>query len=374
MKIGIITDAIDDKAAGIGTYVRNLVSELLKVDKTNTYYLIHHSHSQDQFHTELKGNKRVHEIFVPIKRGIFGREMRKIVAMPGVLERYNLDVVHETAQTGPFFRKSNFKKIVTIHDLVPLIYPRTQSFAVHLHHRLGLPYMLKNVEKVIAVSENTKRDIVTLFHIDPNRVKVIYEAASPLFSRKSGHEIIKIKKKYGLHDYFFYVGALEPRKNIERMLRAFDTVRKSKNIQFVIVTKKGWKNQGIFRTIKELNLEHDIKILHDVALDELPSLYSGAKALVFASLYEGFGLPILEAMACGCPVITSKASCMPEVAGKAAILVNPENVDQIEKAMISVLDKKAADRLRTLGFKNVKRFSWSKAARETLKVYEEVAK
>lgn len=372
MRIGIITDAIDDGAAGIGTYVRNLVEKLIKLDKKNEYYLIHGKKSEDKFYKQFRGNKRVYEVIIPIKKILFGREVRKIVYMPKILERYNLDVVHETAQTGPFFRKSKFKKIVTIHDLVPLIYPRAHSYLVHMHHKFGLPVMLRNVDKIIAVSKNTKKDIEKIFKIPSSKIKIIYEAPNIEFSSPTSQsKIINIKDRYGLKDYFFVVGSIEPRKNLERIIKAFNELYKTKNIQLVIATKKGWKNKKILRLVKR---SKGVIVVYNISNEELRALYSGAKATIFVSLYEGFGLPILESMACGCPVITSNVSSMPEVANNAAILVNPLKDEKIVDAMENILDKRIAKKLIIAGFKNIKRFSWKKAAKETLKVYKEVLK
>jgi glycosyltransferase involved in cell wall biosynthesis len=371
MKIGIITDAIDDGAAGIGTYVRNLVYSLLTIDKKNEYFLIHHIRSDDQFYKQFKKNERVHEIIIPIKNMPFGRELRKITTMPRILEKYDLDIIHETAQTGPFFTKSKFKKIVTIHDLAVLKYPKTQHAMAYVHHKFGIPFMLKNVNTIVAVSKNTKKDLQEMLHVPSSKIKVIYEAQAPEFKASDRKSIERIKRNHGLRDYFLFVGSLEPRKNIERIIYSFNQVRKEKNVQLVIVTKKGWKNKQIFNAIERSPYKNDIKILHGVR-DDLPTLYSGARASLFVSLYEGFGLPVLESMACGCPVITSNVSSIPEVADDATISVNPFNMKEIEKAMVAVLDKKVADSLVKKGFKNIQRFSWKKAAQETLKVYREL--
>ncbi|HME86811.1 MAG TPA: glycosyltransferase family 1 protein [Candidatus Nanoarchaeia archaeon] len=370
MKIGIITDAIDDKAAGIGTYVRNIVGRVIQLDKTNDYYLIHHTQFDDQFYTQFKNNKKVHEIIVPIKSKVLGREWRKIVAMPKILENYHLDLVHETAQTGPFFRKSSFKKIVTIHDLVPLVHPETHSAMTVIHHKHGLPVMLKNVDKIIAVSKNTKKDIEKLFSVNPKKIEVIYEAAET--KKASTKEVAAFKRKYHLNKYILIVGSLEPRKNVVKQLMAFEDARKMYDIQLVIITKKGWKNKEIYAAINRSKFKNDIYILNNVGYQELLSAYAGSQCLLFASLYEGFGLPVLEAMSQGCPVITSNISSLPEVAGNAAKLVDPNNTKEIAHALKAVL--KDNSQMKKKGFAQVKKFSWEKAAKETLAVYKSVMK
>lgn len=372
MRIGIITDAIDDKAAGIGTYVRNLVPNIIKLDKDNEYYLIHHDNSRNDFYEQFKHDKKVHEIIIPIGKIPFAREIRKIFSIPKILDSYELALVHETAQIGPFFTKTKYEKIVTVHDIAPIIIPKIHSKLVYLHHLLGLPITFRNVDKIIAVSEATKKDIINNFKVSSSKIKTILEAQDGAF-REIGHpEIQKIKKQFGLNKYFLFVGSIEPRKNLERVLNAFNSMKTNSEIQFVIVTKKGWKNKKVLEIIEK---SENIMVLNNISKKSLIGLYSGAKATVFVSLYEGFGLPILEANACGCPVITSNTSSMPEIAGKAALIVNPLKTEEIRLAMEKIITNKTiGKRLRRYGLNNVKKYSWIKAAKMTIETYKEAAK
>lgn len=358
MKIGIIVDSLDDSSGGISVYTENLAREILEIDKKNEYVLIHHRENDK----EIFKNK---ELIVPLKKIPFAREYRKIIQLPKILEKEGFDIIHETTQIGPFFRKSKFKKVVTIHDLAPLKFPKTQSWLTFFHHKIGLKKILKNIDKVITVSESSKKDILEFFKIDEAKIKVIYEGYKKL---EIGEDCLG---KYGIKKpYLLYVGTLEPRKNVVGIIKAF----KQSNVdcQLVIGGKKGWKYKEIFKAVKELGIEGKVHFPGFIADEDLGYLYKNAIAFVFPSLYEGFGLPVLEAMHCGCPVITSNVSSLPEVAGDACILVDPDNVDEIAGAILRVQDRKKREDMIKKGYGQAKKFSWRKCAEETLKIYEEM--
>jgi len=362
MKIGIITDSIDESSAGISVYTRNLVENILKLDKKNEYVLIHHKKSDDDLYKKTK------QLIIPLKNIPLGREYRKVVQMPKILKKQNFDLIHETAQMGPFFFKNNFKKIVTVHDLAPLKFFKTiQGLAPYLHHRLGLKSVLKNVDKIIAVSESTKNDIINLLKINKNKIHRIYEGNKQI-KQSSNQDIFK---KYNIKTpYLLFIGTLEPRKNIVNIIKGFS---KTNNLQLVIAGKKGWKYKEIFNTVKKLKLQDRVKFIGFAANQDIPNLYKNAVAFIFASVYEGFGLPVLEAMSYGCPVVTSKTSSLPEVAGDAAILVDPFNISEIAEAIeTATKDENKRKEMIEKGFKQSKKFSWEKAARETIKLYESV--
>ena len=176
------------------------------------------------------------------------------------------------------------------------------------------------------------------------------------------------------NDYLLYVGTLQPRKNLVRAIEAFGLLKRDSTLKFVIAGKKGWLYDEIFEKVKELNLENEVIFTGYVPDEDLPELYKNAKAFIFVSLYEGFGLPVLEAMSYGIPVLTSNTSSLPEVAGDAALLVDPENTEEIAKGMERLLtDEKLRQQLISKGKEQIKKFSWEKAAKETLQVLEEVA-
>ncbi len=236
----------------------------------------------------------------------------------------------------------------------------------------------RQVDHIIAVSESTKRDLIRLLGVPEDRVSVIYEAAHPLFSPVTNTDALdRTRARYQLTSPFMlFVGTLEPRKNLPTLLRAFRGLRdKYKSpASLVIVGNRGWLADEVDRTIAELNLGDAVRFLGGIPNDELVYLYNAATAFVFPSFYEGFGLPPLEAMACGTPVITSNVSSLPEVVGDAAMLINPEDVDALTVAMARVLsDEKIQREMRDKGLKRAQAFSWERAASETLAVYRQVA-
>jgi len=243
---------------------------------------------------------------------------------------------------------------------------------------------LKGATKIIAVSKATKEDLIKKIGIKPEKISVAYEGydREKFKIQKSKIKIDQTIKKYNLiyHNYFLFVGTVQPRKNLERLIKAFSCwllavgkksqKRIANSEKLVIAGSKGWLSDSIYKLPKELGIEEQVKFLGYVPEKHLPALYSGAIALTFPSLFEGFGLPILEAQACGCAVLTSKASSMPEVAGEGAVFVDPYSIDDIVEGMRKLNNQDMRGKLIKAGFMNIKRFSWEECAKETLKVLE----
>ncbi|TSC86365.1 MAG: Uncharacterized protein G01um10147_888 [Microgenomates group bacterium Gr01-1014_7] len=264
-----------------------------------------------------------------------------------------MDVLFVPAHTLPLIRKPGLKTVVTVHDLGSEYLPQMHQFKQRLYLSFMQRYQLKGATKIIAVSNATKEDLIKKIGINPGKVEVVYE----------GHDKDKFKSDIlveSLKQYYLFVGTIQPRKNIERIIEAAYRIKQ----KLVIAGSKGWG--------RKLKVVGNVEFLGYVPDKKLAKLYKGAIALLFPSLFEGFGLPILEAQACGCPVITSNISSMPEVAGKGAIYVNPYNLDDIVRGMIKINNQDTRNKLIKLGFENIKRFSWEKCARETLKVLEDL--
>jgi len=292
-KIAIITDAIDDGGAGIGTYVENLVNGL---GNEFDYYLVHHKKSDF-----YRGKKH---IIVKIPNIPFGREIRKLLLMPLVLNKHKFDAVHETTQIGPFLF-GKYKKILTIHDLAAIRVPKTFKLSTVIHHKLMLPLVLKNVDKIIAISEATKQDIIELYKVPKDKIDVIYQAAKSDLFRVTKFDGKALRKKYNLPDkYLLFVSTIEPRKNLINILRAYRKIKEwGFEHKLVLVGKFGWKYKKFLRELKKLDLANNIIFLGFIEAVDLPKIYTTATMLLFPSLYEGFGHPILEAMACGTPAL-----------------------------------------------------------------------
>jgi len=243
---------------------------------------------------------------------------------------------------------------------------------------LMMPRFLQAADTVIAVSECTKRDAVRLYGLDEAKIRVICEGVNSRFRPASPEAMAVAWARYGLPErYILCVGTIEPRKNLNTLMEAFATLKvrpATCDLRLVIVGKKGWLYKGFFRRLRELGLEGEVVFPGFVPDEDLPALYSAAELFVFPSLYEGFGLPPLEAMACGTPVIASNTSSVPEVVGEAGILVEPRDVRVLAGAMERVLMDEGKQReMRDKGLQQAARFSWERAARETLQVYGEVA-
>jgi glycosyltransferase involved in cell wall biosynthesis len=238
-----------------------------------------------------------------------------------------------------------------------------------------MPRFLRAADAVIAVSQHTKDDAIRTYGIEEEKISVIYEGVSDRFRRASPDAITAVRRKYGLPGGFILsVATIEPRKNLTSLLEAYHALRSEfAENRLVLVGKKGWLYADFFRRIRELGLEDQVIFPGYVPDEDLPAMYSAADLFVFPSLYEGFGLPVLEALACGAPVVASNASSLPEVAGDAALLVDPNDGEALVHEMRAVLSNaELSHDMQTRGPKQAAKFSWHKAARETLDVYSSV--
>lgn len=364
MTIGIDISQIIYKT-GVSRYQSELVKHLLKIDKTNNYHLFGSSLGQLQelrnYISNLDSNKNLQSFLYPIPVSmielLFNRmHIGDIQNLVG-----KVDLFHSSDWTFP---KTSAKKITTVHDMAVFIYPELFHPKIVSVQKTRLSLVKKECDQIIAVSENTKKDAVKYLEIDPNRIKVIYEAASSVFSPKDTKDIEKLKKELKINKpYILTVATFGARKNLDRLIKSFSKVKKNNNFSLVIVGQEIINDKDIIST----------RYLKD---DQLAVLYSGAKVFVYPSIYEGFGLPVVEAMACGTPVVCSNTSSLPEVGGSAAFYFQPESerelTDKLE-AVITLSDGEYQN-LKQKSLSQSKKFSWAKSARETLNVYEEVVR
>ena len=311
-----------------------------------------------------------------------------------------LDVLFTPSHTIPLFRKPGLKTVMTVHDLGAEYLPGMHQLKQKLYLDFITHFQLKSTTKLIAVSKATKDDLVKKVGINPKKISVIYEGVN--FSSKLDLKTDQLNSTLKYYEierdkYFFFLGTIQPRKNLERLVKAYDRlVKETKEIEetkgekstlnhfntlnslnppfLVLAGSKGWLSDEIYSLPKKLGIEDKVKFLGRVPDEDLPALYQGALAFVYPSLFEGFGLPILEAMINDTPVLTSNLSSMPEVAGDAAILVDPNNEESIKDGLEKLLDKDLRDKLVEKGRKQVKKFNWEKCARETLEVLERTVK
>jgi glycosyltransferase involved in cell wall biosynthesis len=377
MKVGIDISQIVYEGTGVAVYTRSLVEALLQVDEENEYLLfgssLRHRHFLNEFFKGLAAkNVRRKFLFLPPKLLEFlwnGIHVLPIENFTG-----DLDVFHSSDWLEPPTREA--KRITTIHDLAVFKYPET--FAPRGGHDIvenqkrKLHFVKHYSDLVIAVSETTKKDAMEILGIPEKKIKVIYEAADPIYFQHSPELVAEVKKKFQIEgDYLLCVGTREPRKNLEKAVLAFaELAAANKDLSLVIAGKFGWGEESLGAKLQAVKLGQKVKILGFIEREDLARLYSGATAFVYPSLYEGFGLPILEAMSCGCPVITSDLGSMKEIAGEAAMLVSPQNPEEIANAFSKIYrNKKTAQELRLKGLKRAKEFSWEKTALQTLEAY-----
>ena len=265
--------------------------------------------------------------------------------------------------------------VLTVHDLIFRHLPAHHKPLNRWYLNLTMPLYCRRATHVIAVSERTRRDLTAAYDVPPEKVTVIYEAAAPRFRVQSPEAVAAVRARYGLPDrYLLFVGTIEPRKNLSRLLAAFETIHADGlSDGLVIVGKHGWL-YGDFLARLEQSLAQDAVLCPGYVPDEdLPAIYAGAQGLVFPSLYEGFGLPVLEAMACGTPVVASSASSIPEVGGDATLYFDPLDVEAMVEAIRRLLrDADLQDHMRVRGLAQATGFSWELTATATKSVYDAV--
>ncbi len=268
-------------------------------------------------------------------------------------------------------RFSPIPTAISIMDLSYIYFPEMFKKTDLFQLRRWTAYSVNKAKRIFTISNASKNDIIKQYNIPGERVVVTY----PGIKIKTIMQNAKIKEKYKIEgDYILFVGTLQPRKNIVRLIEAFAKLKKP-SIKLIIVGKKGWLFEEILEAPKRFGVQDKVKFLEFVSDEDLHSLYRHAICFVLPSLYEGFGLPILEAMQEGCPVITSNVSSLPEAGGEAALYIDPENVEDIaEKINLMLVNEKIRNQMIEKGYEQVKKFSWEKTARETLSVLEDVAK
>jgi len=363
MRIGVDARPLTYQLTGIGVYLKHILDELQKIDHENYYYLI----SNGPIHYDFKNLKW-------LKVG--GNYKKKLISTfwmqsqaPILALKLELDIFWGPRHHLPVLLPHRIKTVVTVHDIVHRLYPNTMALRNLLVERLLMRWSLLRADCIITDSRSTASDIQKSYRVDSKKINTIH-LGIPVLPKST---TVDVNTNTGLPSkYFLFVGTLDPRKNFEHIFKAFELIHPgSQGVDLVIVGGEGWKNKAFLRRLKTHPLNRCIHLTGYVSRDRLVSFYKKALCLLFPSLYEGFGLPILEAMACGTPVITSNVSSMPEVAGEAALLVNPYDVSALAKAMQEiVMNGKLRERLRIKGFERVKKFSWEQCARDTLNVFD----
>ena len=371
MKIGFDARFITKQKRGIGKYSFNLLSNLLRIDNKNKY-ILYLEKSSDRSCLPANGELELRNI------GNGHSTLWEQYFLPQQIKRDKLDLFHSPGNIPPILCKT--KRVVTLHDTI-MFQPEMSrgSGWYDFYLRKALSYSIGRVNRIITISNNSKKDIIKLFPRVEQKVEVIYEGVEERFEplRDEG-KMEPILKRYGVNKPFIlHFGSNDPRKNTLKVIKVYHRLAKEQNIphQLVLLGFRQEKKTPIDFYLKKNDLTERVISISFLSENDLPNFYQGANFLLYPSLYEGFGFPPLEAMACGTPVIVSNVSSIPEIVGEAAILVNPIDESEMYKACTEVLDNRNKRReLIRKGFKRVKDFSWEKTASLTLEVYEEVGR
>ncbi len=372
MDIGIVSSFIDEFSGGIGVYTHQILKNLNQIDKENAYYPIHY------LEKNLDVYSHNNEIIIPKNRFVTGcgsNMLWRYFTLPLHLKKFSLDVIHDPYELGAFIFGGSFRKIITVHDLTPLLFPTLFKRIDVMFHRLLLKKTVNNADKIITVSYHTKKDLIKHLNVSEDKIKVIYNGKDARFQPLNFRETYKVRGKYRLPNHFILsVGGLHPIKNIPRLLKAYCLSRRDGlEHKLVIVGMVMDKAGEIFQALKVLKLEDQVIFTGKVPDDDLAAIYNAADLFIYPCLYAGFGLPPLEAMSTGTPVITSYNSSLPEVVGDAGLLINPYDVKEMAKTINNLInDDNLRKDLIKKGLKRSKLFNWSKSAYETLEVYNEV--
>jgi len=375
MKICFDARVIINEKTGIGNYSMNLLRALLELDRANQYVVLIHqglNTDHEMYKLDFPNLTRERVNIPPVS-------IHQQYRIPAMLRKIDPDIYHYPNWDVPIFHR--YKTIVTIHDLTYVLHRNLYKRFYHakkLYTRLNIYWGMKQAKKIIVVSKSTKEDLVKYFQTPEHKIEVIYEAKNQYFLQNGSakNEIRVDNHDFDLKTrYFLYVGERRPHKNLVRMIEAFALFKKQipGSFKFLIGGKDYNHYDEPEKKVNELGLSGEVKFIGYIADEMLKPLYSRAICFMFASIYEGFGIPILEAMSCGTPVITSNISSMPEIADDAAIKVNPYNVEEIAHAMRAIVsdEKMRADYIER-GKARAREFSWEKAAEQTLALYDKM--
>ena len=365
MRIGIDARLIHYQRGGIGQYIIHLVQELARLTMSDECVILR----SRKDHAPLTSRFRETPLWTPPHHRL------EQLALPIELARLRLDLLHSPDFIPPW--RGRFCRLITVHDLTFLYYPQFLTAESRRYYNDQIERAVRAADHISADSTTTKDDLARLLGVQPDKVTVVLLAPDPMYRRLDESACASILARHQLErGFILFTGTLEPRKNVAGLLTAYRALcdRQPSTPPLVLAGRRGWLYDEIFAHITALKLASRVRFVENLPDKELVALYNAAALLVLPSFYEGFGLPVLEAQACGAPVVCSERGSLPEIAGDAALLVNPDDLDGLASAMERTLkDESLRAQLRARGLANVKRFSWEKTARETLDIYKRVA-
>ncbi len=367
------------RRAGLGRYAESLTRALVAAGRSTA--LTAGTDRYGLFYNQERGVEPLAGLeHLPAHTVALGYKPWRMLVWLGQLARVGLDrwfpdaeLYHATEHLLLPLR--SVPTVLTVHDLIFRRFPAHHKRLNRWYLNLTLPLYCRRAKHIIAVSECTRRDLAAAYRLPPAKITVVSEAAAPHFCPQPPEMVAAVRARYGLPErYLIFVSTIEPRKNLARLLTAFEALRADGlSDGLVIVGRRGWLYDDFFARLERSPARDRVIFPGYVPDADLPPLYAGAQACVFPSLYEGFGLPVLEAMACGTPVATSSTSSIPEVGGDAALYFDPADVEQITETTRRLLrDPALGEEMRARGLAQAARFSWARAARETRAVYDAV--
>ncbi|NPD45549.1 MULTISPECIES: glycosyltransferase family 1 protein [unclassified Lentimicrobium] len=366
MHIVFICDPIDKQTAGIFQYTLQVARHIYK---HNTKYRI----TFVTIHSKFIDGDIPAVTFPNFIRFLSNDPIRQFITLPRYLNKLNPDVVVEPAHFGPFNLKKRIKRITIIHDLTPILFPHYHPFLSRFLQKLFLPGILKRADLIITNSRHTTRDVNRYCENSKRKTKTILLGKETFFKPSQNQDVLQ---KYKIDaPYILNVGTLEPRKNLLTLLEAYAIYRKSKssNNKLVIIGGGGWMNEKFDKAIANHANKRDIICTGFVEREEMPALYSQSRAFVYPSLYEGFGLPLLEAMSCGAACIAANNSSLPEVGGRGALYFNSLNANDLAERMSLINnDESKREELIQLGIIQAAKFSWDRYAEDFLLAIEKL--
>lgn len=373
MRILLDARTVGREFSGVGNYVQELVRAYARLDVDHEFLLGVHEPSAALRAAPLDARFRFVDLPFSHESHPMGDLWEEFV-LPRLAVREGADVLHGPAFLVPT-RRTAVPTVVTIHDLVAFTHPETVPWKYALYMRRLIRRAVRAADRVVTDSEHVRADLVRRLRVPDTKLACVPLGVSDEFRPAGGDDIVRVRETFGLHrPYVLFVGNLEPRKNLPGLLRAFRSVRTRvpEPIDLVVCGKIAWKSGPLLDELNAEDLAGRVHLTGYVRSADLPALYTGASVFAFPSFWEGFGFPVLEAMACGTPVVTSNVSSLPGVAGDAALLVDPGDTGAIADAIVSVVsDAAVRDDLVRRGLERVKGFQWERTARGTMDVYRD---
>jgi glycosyltransferase involved in cell wall biosynthesis len=374
MKIGFDGKRALHNLRGLGNYSRTLIESLDIHFPENEYLLFSSPVKNEELSSWYESLSKQTKVIGPNSNLLkkFPSIWRSLLLNKD-LQSFDLDVYHGLShEIPPGVNKSNFLKVVTIHDLLYLKFPKNFSFIDRNVYHRKFHHSVREADIVVAICEQTKRDIIEYLHVPEEKIHVIYQSCSPQFYEEASlEEKSRVKEKHQLDkDYVFHIAAMEPNKNQLSIVKAFEKIKDEVEENLVLAGRGGDYKQKVKDYIKEKGLSSRVKVLEDVPMTDLPALYQMATLFVFPSFYEGFGIPIIEAQFSKTPVITSLGSCFPESGGPAAKYIDPHTISDISNSMLEVLgDKELQKEMAQKGHEFVQKFHWKNTSKNLIDLY-----